>query len=446
MADFAKPTTRFTRAGHVAIAYQVVGKGPIDLIYISGWLHNIDVVWEHSGYRDFLHGLAEKCRVIMFDKRGTGMSDRDVGAPTLEERAEDIRAVMAAVGSERAAIFGISEGGAMTAMFAACYPEKVSSIVMIGSRPCDAWKPDWPQGRRRAEFEEDLKELGATWGDLGHELEWAAPSVKDDPEEQAFFNKLLTQSASPSSAIAITRLNYEIDYRPILPAIEAPALILHPEKDIAVSVEDGRYLAENIRNARFEFVKNSDHLPWIGDTRGIVQQITDFVCSDSPQKQETRVLSTILMTDIEGSTAIAARIGDEKWKNTIEEHDASAARSIARHDGTLIKTMGDGVLATFAGPSRAIACAKEIASQASEIGLTVRAGIHTGECLRRDNDVSGLAVTIAARILELVPGGEAWVSGVVRSLVVGSELQFEALGERQLKGVPDDWPLYRVAS
>ena len=446
MTTFTKPPTQFTRAGDVAIAYQVVGEGPVDLIYISGWLHNIDVVWEHQGYRDFLRGLAEKCRVIMFDKRGTGMSDRDVGAPTLEERAEDIRAVMAAVGSENAAIFGISEGGAMTAMFAACYPEKVSSIVMIGSRPCDAWKPDWPRGRRRAEFEKDLKHLEDNWGNLGCELEWAAPSVKDDPEEQAFFNKLLTLSASPRSAIAITRLNYDTDYRSILPAIEAPALILHPEKDISVSVEDGRYLAENIRNARFEFVKNSDHLPWIGDTRAIVKQITDFVCSEAPQKEETRVLSTILMTDIEGSTAIATRVGDEDWKHIIEKHDALAARAIARHDGTLIKTMGDGILATFAGPSRAIACAEEIKSQASEIGLTIRSGIHTGECLRRSNDVSGLAVTIAARILELVPGGEAWVSGVVRSLVVGSGLQFESLGERQLKGVPDEWPLYRVSN
>lgn len=444
MVPFAKPITKFTRAGDVAIAYQVIGDGPIDLIYISGWLHNIEIVWEHPGYRKFLEGLAEKCRVIIFDKRGTGMSDRNVGAPTLEERAEDIRAVMSAVGSTKAAIFGISEGGAMTAVFAACYPEMVSSIVMIGSRPCDAWKPDWPRGRRRAEFENDLKQLEASWGDLGHELEWAAPSVKDEPEEQAFFNKLLTQSASPSSAIAITRLNYEIDYRSVLPAIEAPALILHPEKDIAVSVEDGKYLAENIRNASFEFVDNSDHLPWIGDTSGIVRQITDFVCNATSETRETRVLSTILMTDIEGSTAIASRIGDENWKNTIEEHEAAAARAIARYDGTLIKTMGDGVLATFTGPSRAIACANDIKTKASDLGLVVRAGIHTGECLRRDNDVSGLAVTIAARILEFVPGGETWVSGVVRSLVVGSGLQFEPIGERQLKGVPDKWPLFKV--
>lgn len=439
-----KPQTRFTRAGDVAIAYQVIGDGPIDLIYISGWLHNIDVVWEHPGYRDFLFGLADKCRVIVFDKRGTGLSDRDVGAPTLEERADDIRAVMAAVGSEKASIFGISEGGSITAMFAACYPEMVRSIVLIGSFPCRAWKPDWPAGQRRAEFDQYCQKLEANWGNLGYLLEWAAPSVADDPAERAFFNKLLMQSASPKSALAITRLNYEIDYRSVLPAIQVPALVLHPEKDVSVSVDDGRYLADNIPNARFEFVKNSDHLPWIGDSSGIVNQITDFVCHDAQEKEETRVLATILMTDIEGSTNLASHLGDVKWKDIIEQHDAIAARAIAMHDGSLLKTMGDGILATFSGPSRAIACAKEIQSNASNIGLTLRAGVHTGECLRRTNDVTGLAVTIAARILELVPGGEVWASGVVKGLVVGSGLQFKSMGEKRLKGIQDDWPLYQL--
>jgi pimeloyl-ACP methyl ester carboxylesterase len=309
------------------------------------------------------------------------MSDRDVGAATLEERADDIRAVMAAAGSEKAAIFGISEGGSMTAMFAACYPEKVTSIVMIGSFPCRAWKPDWPRGQRRDEFERYIADIETNWGDLGHLLSWAAPSVQDDPDERAFFNRLLMQSASPASAVALTRLNYEIDYRSILPAINVPALILHPERDIAVSVEDGRYLAEHIPNARFEFVKNSDHLPWIGDSTELVKQIADFVHNAPEQHREDRVLATILMTDIVQSTA-AAEMGDAQWRETMEAHDAAAARSVARHGGRLIKTMGDGMLATFDGPSRAIACAGAIQVAAEKLGLKVRAGVHTGECLR----------------------------------------------------------------
>ena len=442
--SFIKPQTQFTRAGDVAIAYQVIGDGPVDLIYASGWLHNIDVMWEHQGYQRFLEALAQKCRVIVFDKRGTGMSDRDVGAPTLEERTEDIRAVMAAARSEKAALFGISEGGAMTAMFAACYPEKVSAIVMIGSFPCRAWKPDWPSGLRRGDFDAWVTDMESRWGDLGYLLRDRAQSVYDDPAERAFFNRLLTQSASPSSAAAITRLNYDIDYRTILPSIEVPALILHPEKDAAVSVEDGRYLAENIPGARFEFVENSDHLPWVGDTSKLVQQITDFVCATPEKARENRVLATILMTDIEGSTNAAAQMGDEKWHQTIQAHDRIAARAVARHDGKLIKTMGDGILATFSGPSRAVDCAGAIQTETNTLGLKIRSGIHTGECLRRRNDVSGLAVTIAARILDHTPGGETWVSGTLRDLVVGSGLRFDPMGSHALKGVPETWPLFKV--
>ena len=444
MTPIDKPQTRFARAGDVAIAYQVFGEGPVDLIYISGWLGNIDVAWEHPGYRDFLLGLAKTCRVITFDKRGTGMSDRDVGAPTLEERAEDIRAVMSAVGSEKASIFGVSEGGSLAAMFAACYPEMTHSVVMLGCDPCRAWKPDWPTGLRRAEAEAAWDEMLQNWGNLGYYLEWAARSVMHDPDERDHFNRYLMASASPGSALAISKLSYETDYRAVLPAISVPALVLHPEKDALVPEAIGRYLADTIPNARFEIIKNSDHLPWIGDVDGLVTQITNFVCDDFQEAPEERVLLTILMTDIKQSTALAARLGDAAWKETIEAHDTMAAREIARHEGTLIKTMGDGVLATFAGPSRAIACAQLIQAKSKELDLNVRAGVHTGECLRRDKDVAGLAVTIAARILDIADGGEALVSGVVKGLVVGSGLEFEFTGDKELKGIPDSWPIYRV--
>lgn len=442
--ELEKPKTRFTRAGNVAIAYQVIGEGPVDLVYISGWLSNIDVVWEHPGYRRFMAGLAARCRLILFDKRGTGMSDRNVGAPTLEERAEDIRAVMEATGSDRAALLGISEGGDMTAMFAACYPERVSAIVMSGCRPCRAWKPDWPLGSRRVEHEKFLRELEENWGDLGYMLEWAAPSVLNDPAERDFFNRLLTQSASPGSAVAITRLNYEMDMRPVLPAIQARALVLHSEKDVSVTEAESRYIAEHIPKARFEFVKNSDHLPWIGDVDGVVAQITGFVCGSDEPPAESRVLASILMTDIDGSTAKASAIGDAAWRDLIDAHDAAAARIVARNDGVLVKSLGDGVMATFSGPSRAVAAARALQAEMAPMGLSVRAGVHTGECLRRGDDVSGLAVTIAARILSATPGGACWVSSTVRDLVVGSDLAFEPAGVFPLKGVPGDWVLHRV--
>lgn len=443
---FQKPETKFTRAGDVAIAYQVVGEGPVDLIYISGWLHNIDIVWEHPGYRAFLEELAQKCRLILFDKRGTGMSDRDVGAPTLEERAEDIRAVMAAAGSERAAIFGISEGGAMTAMFAACYPEKVSAIVMFGSFPCKAWKPDWPHGMRRGDFQEFIKKLETQWGNLGYILEARAPSVCHDPEERAYFNKLFVQSASPKSALALTSLNYEIDYRSILPTISVPALVLHPENDLTVTAQEARYIADNIPDGRFEIMPGMDHLPWVNDTTEIARKITDFVCEAPGEVREDRMLSTILVTDIEGSTAASAERGDAAWLKMLRTHDELAKREIARHDGTFVGSTGDGILATFQGPSRAVQCAQSFGAELSNHGLKMRSGVHTGECLRRDQDVTGMAVVIANRIMAQVPGGEVWVSGTVRDLTVGSGIEFEPLGSFELKGVPDVWPLYRAGA
>ena len=440
-----KPRTQFTRAGDVAIAYQVVGDGPVDLVYASGWLSNIDVVWEHSGYNRFLNRLSERCRLILFDKRGTGMSDRDVGAPTLEERTDDIRAVMNAVGSEKASIFGVSEGGNMTTMFAATYPERVSSIVLAGCFPCKAWKPDWPHGLKRAAFESDIDDLNVNWGDFGGFLKSAAPSVSDDPKEQAFINKLLVQSGSPGSAVKITRLNYELDIRPILPVVDAPALVLHYERDQTVSMDEARYLADHLPNARLKIIDRDDHLPWIGDVDELADEIAAFALQSEGRPSSERVLATILMTDIIGSTETSARIGDAKWRELIEAHDTAAARTIARQGGTLIKTLGDGVLATFAGPSRAVACARDLQIEAASMDLTVRAGIHTGECERRGKDISGIAVNMAARILDTIQGGECRVSSTVRDLVAGSGLQFEPAGTHTLKGVPGDWVLHTVS-
>lgn len=439
-----KPRTHFTKAGNVAIAYQVVGEGPVDLVYASGWLNNIDVMWEHPGYNRFLTLLSKRCRLILFDKRGTGMSDRDVGAPTLEERTDDIRAVMDAVGSQKASIFGLSEGGNMMTMFAATYPERVSSIVLVGCFPCKAWKPDWPHGLKRAEFEADIEYIGRNWGNYDSFIKIVAPSVCDDPKEHAFINKVFVQSGSPSSAIKLTRLNYELDIRPILSAVDAPALVLHSSGDQLVSMEEAHYLADNLPNGTLKILDREDHLPWIGDFDEMADEIASFALQSDAGPSSDRVLATILMTDIVDSTATAVRVGDTKWLEMIDVHETAAARAIARHDGTLIKTMGDGVLATFTGPSRAVACARTIQTEAAPLGLSVRAGIHTGECERRGEDISGIAVNLVARVLDATPGGECRVSSTVRDLVAGSGLQFESAGTHTLKGIPGDWTLHTV--
>ena len=440
-----KPRTQFTSAGDVAIAYQVVGDGPVDLIYASGWLHNIDVVWEHAGYNRFLSRLAERCRVILFDKRGTGMSDRDVGAPTLEERTDDIRAVMEAAGSKKAAIFGVSEGANMATMFAAIYPERVSSITLVGCYACKKWKPDWPHGQKRADFENMIKLLEENWGDFGEFVTERMPSVAEDQSEIDFHNRLFVQSGSPSTALKITRLNYELDIRPILPSVQAPALVLHSRGDRVVSAEDAEFLADGLPNGRLKVMDRDDHLPWIGNVDEIADEITSFALAATEEQVSDRILATILLTDIEGSTEAAVRMGDARWREVIEAHDAAAARVIARERGPLVKTMGDGVLATFGGPSRAVSCAKRLMSDAAALGLTVRAAVHTGECERRGQDISGIAVNVAARILDATPGGSCHVSTTVRDLTAGSGLQFVPAGSHQFKGVSGDWELFAVS-
>lgn len=439
-----KPETRFAHAGDVAIAYQVVGDGPVDLVYASGWLSNIDIVWEHPGYAAFLNRLAEHCRLILFDKRGTGMSERAVGAPTLEERAEDIRAVMDAAGSERAALFGVSEGGNMTTMFAATHPERVTRIVLIGAFPCRAEKPGWPFGQPRAQFEEFISNLRDNWGDFSGFFRAVAPSVADDPEERAFMNRMLVQSGSPASAIAITRLNFEIDIRELLPSIQAPALVLHMRGDRRVEEGEARYLADALPNGELRILDRDDHLPWVGDPYQVSDQILRFVTEAEVPVRSERVLATILMTDIVGSTERAARIGDARWKELIEAHDAAARRAVLRHEGEAVKWLGDGLMATFVGPSRAVSAARAIQSEAAALGLPIRAGVHTGECLRRSGDVTGLAVTISQRIADGAGAAEIRVSGTVRDLVVGSGLEFDGLGPHALKGVPGEWALYRL--
>ena len=426
------------------MAYQVVGDGPVDLVYASGWLHNADLIWESPKYRDFLLQLAEFSRLIIFDKRGSGLSDRDVGAPTLEERADDIRAVMDAAGSDTASIFGVSEGGSMTCMYAATYPERTSSIILYGSNPCAAWKTDWAHGNRRGDFEKYIDELIATWGGTW-KFERFSKELVASPEEVEVWRRMLINAASPSSAEAISRLNYEIDVRPVLSSITAPALAIVRQNDVPEFVEGARLFANELQNGELKLLDGGDHLPWFGDSSAVVQSIRDFVHTEHDKPVEERVLASVLMTDIAASTEHASQVGDASWRDLINRHDAECKRSISRHDGQFVKSTGDGVLATFSGPSRAIASAAEIRDQAVKLGLSVRAGIHSGECLRRGNDVSGLAINIASRVTDEADPGEILVTGTVRDLVVGSNLNFEPRGEYALKGLPGHWPLLKLS-
>lgn len=439
-----KPSTYFTSAGDVAIAYQVVGDGPEDLIYASGWLHNIDIIWEHPGYNRLLSRLAEHYRLILFDKRGTGMSDRDVGAPTLEQRTDDIRAVLDAAGSEKASIFGVSEGANMATMFAAIYPERVNNIILVGCYACRAWKPDWPFGLRRADFENMVKLLTENWGDFRSFLALRAPSVANNEDEIDFNNRLFVQSGSPSTAVNITRLNYELDIRPILSSVQAPALVLHSSNDRVVSLAEAEFIADKLPISRLKVLERDDHLPWVGDVDAIADEIVAFGQETRTTAASDRILATILMTDIEGSTQAAASMGDSRWREIIDAHDTAAARAVARHGGKLVKTMGDGILATFSGPSRAVACAEDFRRDAARLDLSIRSGVHTGECELRGRDISGIAVNVAARILDVTPSGSCFVSSVVRDLTAGSGLEFAAAGTHSFKGVPGDWNLYAV--
>lgn len=428
----------------VAIAYQVVGDGPIDLIYATGWLGNIDMMWESPRYRAFLERLASFSRLIVFDKRGSGLSDRDVGSPTLEQRAEDIRAVMDAAGSETASLFGVSEGGSMTCMFAATYPERTRSIILLGCTPCSAWKPDWQLGSRRGDFERWLQDTEMQWGNI-EELDMYSPEMARDTVERGHFNRLLLQSASPSSMVAISRLNYEIDMRQVVPVISAPALVVVRDGDRPDLQAGARFFAENIPNNRLAILEGDDHLPWFGDAMAICDEMQRFTLGEASSPSEERVLATVLITDIVGSTDMAARIGDAAWRGLIDKHDRICGATITQHQGQFVKSLGDGLLATFAGPSRAIACAVDIREKVGGLGLSIRAGLHAGECLRRGDDISGMAVNLTARIADKAEADQVLTSGTVRDLVVGSGTSFDLAGVHQLKGVPGDWLLYRVA-
>jgi class 3 adenylate cyclase len=441
------PNTRYARSGDVNIAYQVAGKGPIDLVYVPGWVSNIETAWEDPDVSRFLERLASFSRLILFDKRGTGLSDRVSISelPTLEQRMDDVRAVMDAADSRRAALFGASEGGVMCALFGATYPERTAALVLYGSYAKGTATSDYPQGLAEQEaideFTEALTEL---WDDAGGLLNIWAPSVSDDPVAQAAFGRYLRTGASPSAVVALTRMNVAVDIRHVLPVIAVPTLVIHRTEDMIVTVEAGRDLGAQIPGAKYVELPGEDHLWFHGDADAILGEVEEFLTGTRAAQIVDRILATVMFTDIVDSTRKAAALGDRRWRDLLGRHDTLMRRELERHRGRAVKTLGDGFLATFDGPARAIRCACSARDAMRDLGVEMRAGLHSGECEIIGDDLGGIAVNIGARVGSVAGPGEVLVSRTVTDLVAGSGIEFTDRGVHSLKGVPGEWQLYAV--
>lgn len=426
------------------IAYQVFGHGKSDMVMVPGWASHIEYAWEDPNYAHFLGRLGSFSRVTWFDKRGTGLSDREVGMPTLEQRMDDVRAVMDAAGVKRASILGVSEGGSMSALFAATYPERVSSLILYGAFAKRIWSPDYPWAPSPEERRKWIDSLEKGWGgDV--ELENLAPSRASEETFKKWFTTYGRLSVSPSAAVALANMNTYIDIRNVLPSIHVPTLVIHRKGDRDVTVENGVYLAQHIGGAKYVELAGEDHVPMSGDSDEIVDQIEEFLTGIHPVAQSNRILSTILFTDIVDSTKKASELGDGRWRNLLLAHNDFVRGQLSRFRGREVKTTGDGFVATFDGPGRAILCARAIVEGVESMGVAVRAGLHTGECELIGDDIAGVAVHIAARIAAIAGGGEVLVSSTVRDLVSGSGIKFEDKGTHFMKGVGGEWHLYSVA-
>jgi class 3 adenylate cyclase len=440
------PITRYARSGDLHIAYQVVGDGPFDLVYAPGFISHVEMNWESPYWTKILGRLSRFCRVIIFDKRGTGLSDRLGGWPTLEERMDDIRAVMDDAGSERAVLHGISEGGPMCMVFAALYPERTSALVLHGTGPRLAAGTDWPWGLSSEAATPILEGVEATWGS-GAVLSYFIQGLADDPHTQEATGRFERFAASPGAARQLLEMNLQVDVRSVLPAISAPTLVPHRTGDYIVPVECGRYTADHIDNASLVELPGDFHLSARpGDDDEAMDAIEQFLTGKRSDSEVDRVLTTVLFTDIVASTERAAALGDHAWRDLLDRHDRAVRREIERFRGREIKTLGDGFLAAFDGPGRAVRCAQAVTVEDRKMGIEVRSGLHSGECEVRGDDLAGIAVHIGARIGGLAKPGEVLVSTTVKDLVIGSGISFQDRGTHALKGIPDAWHLYNVAS
>jgi class 3 adenylate cyclase/dienelactone hydrolase len=437
------PETRYATSDGLHIAYQVVGDGPFDLVYVPGWISNIELMWDDPAHAHLLQRLASFSRVILFDKRGTGLSDPVPldRLPTLETRMDDVRAVMDAAGSERAAVFGSSEGGLMSVLFAATYPQRTIALVAYGIFAKRLWSPDYPWAPTPEERRRFLSEIESRWAGA-MDISTLAPTA-----DEAFTQRTLAyfrRSASPGAALALLRMNTQIDVRSVLPTIRVPTLILHRAEDRDVNVEEGRWIATQIQDAKYVELPGDDHLVWAGDVDELIDEVEEFLTGTRRQSEPDRVLATLLFTDIVGSTQRAVELGDRRWRELLDHHHQVVRRELERFRGSEIDTAGDGFLAMFDGPARAIRCGCAVRDGVRRLGLEVRAGVHTGEVELADGAVRGIAVHTGARVAGAAFPGEVFASQTVKDLVAGSGIEFDDRGAHELKGVPGEWRLYSV--
>jgi class 3 adenylate cyclase len=436
-----RPAVRYTRSGDVNIAYQVVGDGPLDLVLVPGFISHLDLDWDEPRSAHFLRRLASFSRLIRFDKRGTGLSDRPGGLPDLETRMDDVRAVLDAVGSERTALFGYSEGGPMSVLFAGTYPERTTALVLYGTYakrrdPDDdyPWAPTW------AERQAYAGEIERTW-DSDADISRLSPGA--DQVLARWWAERARAAASPGAARDLILMNSQVDIRSLLPSIQVPTLVLHRRGDRDSRTQEGRYIAERIPGARFVELPGEEHLPWV-DADQILDVAEEFLTGVRRAPEHDRVLATVLFTDIVGSTETAVALGDRRWNDLLTLHHDLVRRELDRFRGREVDTAGDGFLAVFDGPARAIRCASAIREKLHDAGIDIRAGLHTGEIEVAGTDVRGVAVHIGARVAGLAGRGEILASRTVVDIVAGSGIEFEDRGEHELKGVPGFWKLFAV--
>ena len=434
---------QYAQSVDVHIAYEIVGGGDIDLVLVQGFISHLDLEWDNPHMVRFLEGLASFARLILFDKRGTGLSDRSVGVPTLEERMDDVRAVMEAAGSERAVLMGISEGAPMSILFAATYPDRTQALVLHGGMARSTGAPDYPWAPPADALVEAATELLQPVLYTGEDIDVWAPSLAEDRQAKDWLGRYRRAGISPDGLNDFYAMFLDIDVRDVLPTLRVPTLVLHRHGDRVVNWRAGRWMAERIPGAKFVRLDGQDHLPWSGDDQ-VVEEVREFLTGARVAAEPDRVLATVMFTDVAASTERAAALGDHRWKELLDAHDAAVRHQLEAFRGREVKTTGDGFLATFDGPARAIRCAQAIRTAAADLGLDVRIGLHTGEVEVRGDDIGGLAVHIGQRVSALAEPSEILVSSTVKDLVAGSGVEFDPRGEHELKGVPESWRLFAV--
>jgi pimeloyl-ACP methyl ester carboxylesterase len=439
----ALPTTQYVKSGDVYIAFQVIGNGPFDVVFVGGFVSNVEAMWDSPARTKFFNRLSSFCRLIIFDKRGTGLSDRTSQIFSLEQRISDVQAIMDKVGSKRAALMGVSEGGPMSILFAATYPQRTIALVLYGCYARKSWAPDFPFGWTDDRFDAFFENVDKHWGTSeGFNFSQWAPSVAHDPVQLSRMAAYFRAAGSPGAVRAVMKMNREIDVRDVLRLVSVPTLILHRTGDRITSIEQARYLARHIPSAKLVEFPGDDHIPTVGDYDSILDEVQEFLTGSRPVGDLDRVVLTVLFTDIVDSTRRAATLGDHKWLDLLESYYALARRQLDRFRGREISTAGDGLFATFDGPARAVRCAQAIIENAKSLGIEVRAGLHTGEVEVVGDKVGGIAVHIGARVAAQAGAGEVLVSSTVKDIAAGSGIQFVDRGAHALKGVEGERRLF----